>query len=336
MNALRVAGQARRTAWWRERVRRACAAAVLWLAPAVALADATPLRHAEVLDILVMPHALPAGQRLREVSGLAWDVLANQLVTVSDRGVVARWMLDIDRRRLVSAWPVHAQRLLPAARVNAESIDVQPAPPGQPASAGRLLVADEAAHRVLVADWRGAAGAAPAMPLPGPPPATSGRHAKDGIEAIAWHPRHGLLAVRQHALAAAGSADVHHVMAADGRRWALRATPGGRASVKALHRVDDTRLLLLEKLTGDGRRRLLLRELDLDTCAADEPCDGATAEIDRRTFDVDDNFEGLACLDESLCLIASDDGRLAAPRTVLALLLLSRGGASQARVSEPR
>ncbi|MCW5636169.1 MAG: esterase-like activity of phytase family protein [Rubrivivax sp.] len=329
MSAQAGAARGRRAVFWLAFV--ACsAAAPLVFAPARAQTDASRLRRVDVLDTVVLPAALPGGQRLREVSGLAWDVHAHQLVTVSDRGLVVRWMLDIDRRRLVSAWPVHAQRLLPAGRVNAESIEVLPAPPGQPASASRLLVADEAGHRVLVADWRGAAGAAPELPLPGPPPATAGRLANDGIEAIAWHPRHGLLAVRQHGLAADRQADVHRVVAADGRHWALRATPGGRASVKALHLVDDTRLLVLEKLTGGGQRRMLLRELDLRACASDAPCEAAAAEIDRRTFDADDNFEGLACLDASLCLIASDDGRHAQPRTVLALLWLERGRRPQA------
>lgn len=328
----RGAGRQRLAAWLR-RVAGGCVGglgALLALVPAHARPDAGRLVHVDVLDAVVLEASLPAGLRLREVSGLAWDAAANELVTAGDRGVVARWMLDVDRRRLVSAWPVHAQRLRPGDRANAESIEVLPPPPGRPASAGRLLVADEAGHRLLVADWRGSVGVEPPSPLPGPPPSGSGRRAADGVEAVAWHVRHGLLVARQYGMPADAAARLHRVLATDGRSWTMHATPGGRASVKAMHLLDEHRLLLLEKVAGGGSRRLFLRELDLRACAAERPCDAAAAQIDLRGFRADDNFEGLACLAIDLCLIASDDGGHARPRTVLALLLLARGGAARA------
>jgi len=304
----------------------------LWL-PTQALAQASPpadrlrLAQVEVLDQIVLPVALPAGHRLREVSGLAWDAVANELLTVSDRGVVARWRLDIEHRRLVSAWPTHAARLNHAARVNGESIDVMPAAPGGPPA--RLVVADERRHELLFADSRGTV--VEAAPLPAVLKDATARDEKDGVEAIAWHPRHGVMAVRQQPLPTDARSGLHRLLAADGRSWAWRAAtaPDGRPSrVKAMHRLDDRRLLVLEKLRTGTRHQTLLREIDLVACAAAAPCDAPAVAIDAAALQADDHFEGLACIDADLCLIASDDGGRGEPRTVLALLWLGRTAAS--------
>jgi hypothetical protein len=293
-------------------------------APAWADAPAPRLARVEVLDSLELHPALPGGHRLREVSGLAWDERDNQLVTVSDRGLVVRWMLEIEHDRLVSAWPVLAQPLVPGARVDAESVEVLPLAARSTFGGGHLVVVDEKRAELIVSDARGRAIASSA--LPGALMGSTKRRKNNGVEGIAWHRGHGLIAAAQRTWRADGSpAGEHRIMAADGHYWDLAPAPGDATTLRALHLVDEARLLVLEKRSDGKQRRFFLREIDLASCGGARVCDAAPVAVDPRALADGDNFEGLACIDAERCFIVSDNGGGAASRSVLVLLGLVRG-----------
>lgn len=258
---------------------------------------------------LVLPAALPGGLRLREASGLAWDAGSGRWWSVGDRGVLVAWAVSFDGGRL-QAQAQSAQRI--AARLDAESLDVVPL--GRPGLPGGLAVLDEKTAQVLRLD--AAAQVLAIQPLP----ADAAAH-RGGVEAIAWHPAHGLVVVPQRA-----GAEGHALLAEDGRRWHLPAGSGGRASVKAAHVTAAGRLLLLEKIDPSGLPpRWVLREVDLATCTPVGHCQAAAVPVPTEGLQRDDNLEGLACRDDGHCLLITDDGRLSAPRTVLLWLALRRG-----------
>lgn len=278
--------------------------------------------HIDVMDAVEVPREWST----RELSGLAWAAPHQQLFAVSDRGRLWRlpvtWAgprgqerLQLDRAVLVAT--LQGDKAAP--RVNAEAITWQPASPA--ATWGRLLVADESAHRVLVLDAAGAVQGA--LPVPGPSDQADrlrGRNA--GVEALAWHPTHGLLAATQRPLAGS-SAAVHQLHAEDGSTWSLQAA-GGRADVKAIEVLDAQTLLVLERVKeGDGWKALL-RPIDLTTCLATAVCNPPVLAVTHPALLGRDNFEGLACVTDDLCLLVSDDGQQG--RTMLVLLRLVRTG----------
>ncbi len=279
--------------------------------PAAQAADTAPgeLQRAVQRDRLVLPVDLPGGLRLREASGLAWDAAQGRWWSVGDRGVLVAWTVSFDGGRL-QAQAQSAQRI--AARLDAESLDVVPL--GRPGLPGGLAVLDEATAQVLRLDAN--AQVLATRPLPGEPADHRG-----GVEALAWHPAHGLVVVPQR-----GAADGHRLLAEDGRRWTLPAGGAGRVSIKAAHVTAAGRLLLLEKIDPPGTPpRWVLREVDFAACTPAGRCEAAVVAVPTEGLQRDDNLEGLACRDDGHCLLISDDGRLSAPRTVLLWLALQRG-----------
>lgn len=274
------------------------------------------LQAVSVRHQVVLAPALPGKRRLREVSGLAWDAAQQQWLSVGDRGLLVRWTIEFGPSHLV-ATPVLAQPL--DRKPDAESLDLVPS--GRPGVPSGLAVLDEGLAQVQRYDAQGRWLAAVPLPVAAPRVDYS-----RGVEALAWHPGHGLIVAPQRPTQLNGV--VHHVLAAeDGHVWTLP-SGGPRASIKAAHVDAAGRLLLLEKLAGRGDApRWLLRELDLSVCGGGGVCPAATVPLPGDTLAADDNFEGLACRDDGHCLLVSDDGRLASPRTVLLWLALQRAPA---------
>lgn len=300
------------------RVAAMAAASIVVAAASAAPPARGPLQAVQLRDAQLLP-ATPGpgagGPRLRETSGLAWDGSRQCWWSVSDRGLLVAWQVGFDGGRLAAR---ASAAVWIEGRPNAESVELLPPP--QPGGEAPLAVLDEAAAKWHRIDAQGRRQAT--APLPAHADVATTR----GVEALARHPRHGLVHVPQHA-ARGAAGRLHHIVAEDGRRWTLPAA-GDRASIKAAHVDVEGRLLLLEKL---GRaalpQRWWLRELRLDGCAADGRCETVPVALPTDLLADDDNLEGLACRDDAHCLVVSDDGRLAGPRTRLLWLALQRGPA---------
>ena len=279
--------------------------------PTQAPLQAVAVQGAQVLPARLAPALGGAG--LREVSGLAWDGARGLWWTVSDRGLLVGWRVAfapglLDARAQV-ARPLEG-------RPNAESVELLPAAEGR--AAGDLAVLDEAGARWWRFDAQARALGSTALARP------EGVDYQRGVEAMAHHPRWGLVVVPQRP--AKGAAAAGHVLVAEGgQRWTLAAAVRG-ASVKAAHADAAGRLLLLEKVADAPlERRWWLRELDLGACDREGRCEASAAPLASAALGEDDNLEGLACRDDGHCLAVSDDGRLPQPRTLLLWLQLRRG-----------
>lgn len=288
--------------------------------PASAAAPA-PAETLRVLDVV----ELPAAWRMKELSGLAWAPEEAALFAVSDRGRLWRLPVQIepgsdgDRLQLGTPAPVVP---LPAAAggaaPNAEALAWRG--PGAGSLRGALIVADESSHEALVVDTLGRALGRLAVPGPADLQARL-RGDNNGIEALAWHPVHGLMAATQRPLRDADPR-VHRIHAADGRSWALRAASGGRSAVKAIELLGPGTLLVLERVGSGAAGRTVLRALPLDACRDAAPCDPPPMLLDDARVGAENNFEGLACPRSDRCLIVSDDAGAKRGRTLLVLLSL--------------
>jgi Esterase-like activity of phytase len=293
------------------------------------VACATPAQAAEpprlaglaLLDMRVLSADDIGGQRPSELSGLAWDHDEAQLYAVTDRGRLFRFAIDIAHGRIAALVPLAGGLIGGVRRPDAEALWLRHGRNGRRGD-GELVLADESALDALVIDLEGRPKAS--EPLPEALRDRERWHdASSGIEALAWHGRHGLMAALQRPLRGSPPG-VHHVHAGSGRSWASIAYPGGRSSIKAIEPVDEGRLLVLEKVKLDGGHLTVLRELRLDGCAREAPCDAPAALLRDSQLLPDDNFEGMACVDVDLCLLVTDSGGSSAGRTLIALVRITR------------
>lgn len=294
--------------------------------PAPAASAPLPLRAIEVVTTLTLARVEVNGLKSAELSALAWSPSAKTLFAASDKGRLFAYRLRWDgEQRLTGAEISAATALIDPAtgkRMNAEGLAFAPAGNGR---AAQLLVAPE----------KGASAWALAAVSPDllPPTAQAWPAAiaqalaepgtKHGVEAIEWHPEHGLMAALQRPVSTTPT--LHTIHAADGRRWAFTSA-ATRADIKAIERIGIERLLVLERVRGGAqdRREFVLREIDLQACAT-APCNPPAIALRSAALDGRDNFEGLACIDATTCLLVSDDGSDGAGPTRLVQLRLQRG-----------
>jgi hypothetical protein len=331
------------------RLAASCAVAIAALAGA-APARASPQAPwvAVVEHVLTWPAGAGAGANAgpgptaRELSALAWDPRARELVAVSDRGRLFRYRLALQGGQW-RAEQVMAQRLDLGVRAGGQAqlgsrnVEALAWHRTGPDGAGELLVAPEQGDHVtrLGAEgqvlgtlaWPTAVAAALARAG-----AEGQRH---GVEAIAWHDRHGLLAATQRPTrspprAAGGAERLHWIHAASGARWGFAAS-GRDSHLKAIESLPDGTLLLLERTQarGDERLHTVLRWLDLGACGEARLCAAPLLPMQPAPIVGPDNVEGLACNDEGTCWLVSDGGAGDKPPTRMWQFRLARPAAAQ-------
>lgn len=303
------------------------AAALCWAGAGVASEVRTPLR-AQVEHVVALPATAIDGQRPAELSALAWDADAGDLLAASDRGVLFRWRVD-DRGGSLRLQPVAAHTIRDtagrSAALNAEALAWRRAG-GSSASGddhGTLWVAGETATQAWTLDTQGRQTGSADWPAALVADAARER-STHGIEALDWDPQHGLLAALQRALPGPAAPDGqaqawHAVHAASGRSW--RFAPAGPGSqlkaIERLQRGGTVGLLVLERLRG---MQPVLRWLALDGCGGTTPCTPEPVPLLGLPADGRHNVEGLACRDDGVCWLVSD----ATPGKTATLLLQLR------------
>lgn len=252
------------------------------------------------------------GQRLTEVSGLAWDAQSQLLYAVSDRGLLYQLALSRSSEQPL-ALQLHSARRLTAAdglRVDAEGLSLLTASESLSGQT-ELLVASEGPARVLRYSTDGTLLGE--RPLPA---ALAGsralRRGNSQLEAVAQHPRLGLLVAAE--APAPGSQRAAHEVHSASRSWRFAAGAGRQVRLKAMDVLPDGRLLVLERAQASAGGGLINRllEVDLDSCGGTTPCTAT----ERLVLEGDEdaaNHEGMAVLigpDEAgpvQVLLVSDD-----------------------------
>lgn len=258
---------------------------------------------ATLLQALPVPTTAADGTKPRELSGLAWSPDGQTLAAVSDRGRLFHWQVRWAQGLIDSLAPVRVNTLVHEGRVlNAEALAWQALP------VPTLLVADEAAPQVWPVSPDGVLGLGQALPAP-LRDSQARRGANNGVEGLAWHPAHGLLAAPQRPLAGLPE-DVHRIYAGSGAHWDLSAVVP-RSNIKALDVLPDGQLLVLERYKAGHEHRHVLRRLDLARCGGAQRCAPPAWAVPlpaAAAAPASVNLEGLACLDSRRCLLVSDDG----------------------------
>jgi hypothetical protein len=264
----------------------------------------------EILSSAEIPKEA-SGQKIGELSGLAWDGDENLLYAVSDDGLIHHFVLRLDGARIAELKPVFSGRLSPVtgegsnrALRNAEGLAALNAGNGK-RSDTELLVALEDGPAIARFTPKGQYIAS--AKLPGPlADKNSYNDDKERLESVAVHPLHGLLTAPERPLLGP-SRDHHTVFAADGRTWSFKTFQPKRSSLKAVETMPDGGLLILERTRDEqgGAAIARLRHVDLPKCAADGSC----VVVDPPTSSGEippGNYEGLTRISDDLYLMVSD------------------------------
>lgn len=282
-------------------------------------------------SVVLSSSASKASARM-EISALAWNPEAQELAAVSDRGVMYRYRLHMLEGRL-HANALSSQRMTrsppdapnASSKLNAEALiwhpttrrQSDPSPVNTTAGDGELLLAEEHGNAVLRLTPDGRVQGT----LPWPPAVAAALSAsvedgsRHGVEAIAWHPRHGLLAALQRpvksrpAVGQAEAAPLHWIHAASGARWGFSAA-GPHSHLKAIESRPDGSLLLLERVRwrDDPRLHTVIRFLNPARCGEARLCSAPVLPIQPAPLIGTDNHEGLACTDSGTCWLVNDGG----------------------------
>lgn len=280
----------------------------------LAAALAAPLAYAsEALTVAATLRVVGAtidGERISELSGLAWDADEQRLYAISDRGVLFHFSVALGANGQLEVEPIAASRLAPppdsGGAIDAEGLAVTGADDGVRGNS-ELLVATEGQPRVIRYSLAGEPLGTLALPGGLDEPERF-RRSNAMLEAVALHRTHGLLVAAEAPLE--GERAGHHRVVAADRSWSFPIYPAHNARLKGMDVMDDGRLLVLERAeSGKGKGKTMvvaLREIDLTACAGEQACAvRELAVLDRP--DEADNFEGLTDLGNGRVMIVSDD-----------------------------
>jgi uncharacterized protein YjiK len=268
-------------------------------APAVVRADAV-----QVLDVVILGESRVAGEKVGEFSALVFDQDSQTLFAISDRGYIATLAVDLsgDRFARVDVTALHVLlgpdgAPMPEGTFNPEAAAILPD--------GAIAIVDETAARLAVFDATGQWLRDDVLPET-VRDVTLQASDKDGIEALAWTPVTGFVAMTEEPQLGQPR-HVHVAHTAKGRDWVIDATGPESVSIKAMESVGD-QVFVLERTRNNQTDALTpyLRILDRADCQAAVACTGRRLSINLGDL-VDADFEGLAHLGDGRFLMVSDD-----------------------------
>ncbi|MHB0994407.1 MAG: esterase-like activity of phytase family protein [Sulfurovum sp.] len=153
------------------------------------------------------------------------------------------------------------------------------------------------------------------------------RSRNKSLEALAWHPRYGLLTVAEWPLKQSES-KVQTVYALQGKTWHFKAEAEPKSAVVAIEVMDDGNLLVMERSFTALFEPLVvtLKKVYLNDCTAKQSLcrTEVLLKMDSHKGWMIDNFEGLARVSSHRYVIVSDDNDNFFQQTLLVYFEISK------------
>ncbi len=134
------------------------------------------------------------------------------------------------------------------------------------------------------------------------------RSKNKGLEALAWHPKYGLVTAAEYPVKASRKG-VQTLYALSGKRWSFRRDTAPKSAITALEVLDNGNFLVLERsFTGVLDPIVItLREVQIGRCRQGLCPVKVLARLDSSKGWAVDNFEGLARVGPNRFVMVSDD-----------------------------
>ncbi len=249
------------------------------------------------------------GIKFSEISDLAYDQKTKSLFMISDEGKLFEFRA-VFGDRIVELRPVRAGKLLKKNgkkfkkwRRDSEGMTLD--------GRGRLLISFEEKPKIAWFHKNSARYGRLIRKYSLPKKLGKMNHFRSknkGLEAIAWHKRHGILTVAEWPLRR-DSKKLQTIYSLGGREWHFSAEPEGNSAVSAIEVMDDGNILVLERsFTGYMHPFVVtLKKVYIDRCRKGKcPTEILAKMNSHKGWDVD-NFEGLARVGKNRYVMISDD-----------------------------
>jgi hypothetical protein len=281
-----------------------------------------------LLGALQLPRAAPDGTQITELSALAWDEAEQLLYAVSDEGRLYHLRPQFSGGVLSGLEFVRAYALRDAAgkplrgrHKDAEGALLRSTSPARKRARRReLVISFEVKPRLA----RYATDGTLLGEVRLPPPLDDIRRYTDrnrALEAVAWHPRWGLLTISERPLRN-GSYPLVAVEARTGAHWDYRPGPAAASAVVALEVLPDGSALALERSAVSLLEPVVISlrrtpPLQRPLSSGQKLNIETVAELNSWNGWLVDNFEGLARHSASRFFMVSDDNGSLLQRTLL-------------------
>ncbi|MCF6206273.1 MAG: esterase-like activity of phytase family protein [Sulfurovum sp.] len=296
-----------------------------WLAADIGSVDIRPAggsRDAQgihILDQKVLHFSQIDGKKFSEISDLAYWPKTEKLFMLSDEGILfvfrAKFGEKIERLEPIEAAVLTQKggRPFKKWRRDSEGMTLD--------DKGRLLISFEGKAKIGWFHKNSQKIGQRIRKYAIPKVLRSAKHYRSknkSLEALAWHPKYGLLTVAEWPIRK-DHKKRQTVYALDGKRWHFKAEPEAKSGVSAIEVTDDGNLLVLERsYTGLFEPFVVtLKKVYLDRCSKGWCKTKVLAKMNsHKGWDVD-NFEGLARVGKNRYVMVSDDNDNFFQRTLL-------------------
>ena len=290
-------------------------------APAITADTSARYSRINILGHYTFPREPFQGEKVSELSGLAWDEDEQLLYAISDRGRIFHFRLTLDDTGIQSVQPVFVADLrdkkgkkLPSR--DSEGLSTRNASNGKRGDT-QLVVSFEHGPRLLRMSTEGKELGAESLNKV-LQDKNQYRDPNQMLESVVLHPQYGLLTAPERSLK--GQPDNLQTVYSSNRSWSFMAYPATNSSVTGLEVLPDNSLLVLERAWSGFPNPMVisLRRVDLAACSKEGACKAQDLGVYSSILSVD-NYEGLAHIKDNLYLMVSDDGQHDLLRTVLTL-----------------
>jgi len=269
--------------------------------------------HAKVrfLDQRTLYYDAIEGIEASELSDIAYDAATHTLYAVGDEGTLFAFELRLSQEKMLRLQPLKAAYLR---KKNGKRFR-RPARDSEGLTFDgkrRLFVSFEGKPRVGMFCTSARCFGQLLNKVPVPKVLRNPKHYRSknkALEALAWHPRYGLLTVPEWPLKRLHK-KCHTVYALrNGKTWCFRAEPEARSGVSAIEVTDEGDLLVLERSFRGFLEPLVvtLKKVYLDRCRKGVCESEVLVKMStHKGWDID-NFEGLARVGKHRYVMISDD-----------------------------
>jgi hypothetical protein len=246
------------------------------------------------------------GKHFAEISDLAYLPKRHWLFMVSDEGKLFRFWALFGPEKIRELTPLDASRLrkrngkkLKKWRRDSEGLTLD--------GKGRLYVSFEEKPRIARITYDGRI--VKYLPLPRPVDRMGKFRGKNkGLEALAWHPKYGLVTAAEYPVRSSEKS-LQHIYSLRGKVWSFKRGKEPHSAVTALEVLDNGNFLVLERSYNGLWEPMVftLREVEIDRCRRGLCPTRTLARLDSSKGWAVDNFEGLAKVGPNRFLMVSDD-----------------------------
>jgi Esterase-like activity of phytase len=289
----------------------AAATVLLTMSATVTSAKAVTLPFAEILDAVNLPVQSSDGQKIKELSGFAWDADEKILYAVSDNGYLHHFKLSITNDKISEVNPFYSTSIADSAvglqewhLTNAEGLHVRNGDNGTLGDS-ELLIAFEDGPSIARFTPQGKFLSDEKLPSVLADQA-SYRNPNKRLESVSELTPHGIITAPEAYLESEAN-DMHSIFAIDGKTWHFQALQSKQDSVKAIDPLPENRLFVLVR-TRDANTdepQAHLRIVDLKQCGEVIMCPATEVGVSDPSLLAND-FEGMTAIGDGLYVIVTD------------------------------